>query len=64
MDRIRKYGSILPGRWNHFWVPTFGPNGRQVGSCIAIRQQLESNIVTAATIMNKRAQFLILKRGS
>ena len=64
MDRIQKYGSILPGRWIHFWVPAFGPNGRQAGLCIAIRQQLESNIVSAATTMNKRAQILILKRGS
>ena len=27
MDRIRKYGSILPGRWTHFWIPAFGPTG-------------------------------------
>ena len=27
-DRIQKYGPILPGRWIHFWVPAFGPNGR------------------------------------
>ena len=64
MDRIRKYGSILPGRWTHFWVPAFGPNGHQAGLCIAIRQQLESNIVSTTTTMNKRAQFLILKRES
>ena len=36
----------------------------QAGLCIAIRQQLESNIMSTSTTMNKRAQFLILKRGS
>ena len=64
MDRIQKYGSILPRRWTHFQVPAYGPNGHHVGLCIAIRQQLESNIVLGVTTMNKRAQFLILKRGS
>ena len=63
-DRIQKYGSILPGRWTHFWVPTFGPNGRQGGLCIALRQHLQSIILSAGTVMNKRAQFLIIKIGS
>ena len=63
-DRIQKYGSILPGRWTHFWVPAFGPNSRQAGLCIALRQHLQSIILSAGTVMNKRAQFLIIKIGS
>ena len=62
-DRIRSYGSILPGRWIHFWVPTIGPNSRQAGLCMAIKEQWASIIVSAGTILNKRAQFLILQIG-
>ena len=62
-DRIRSYGSILPGRWLHFWVPAIGPNSRQAGLCMAIKEQWASIIVSAGTILNKRAQILILQIG-
>ena len=62
-DRLQSYGSILPGRWIHFWVPTIGPNNRQVGLCMAIKEQWASIIVSVGTILNKSVQFLILQIG-
>ena len=47
-----------------FWVPAFGPNGHQAGLCTALRQHLHSSILSAGTIMHKRAQFHIIKIGS
>ena len=73
IDRLQSYGSILPSRWIHFWVPTIGPNSRQVGLCMAIKEQWASIIVSVGTIrhvrcvrdtiLNKRTQFLILQIG-
>ena len=63
-DRIRSYGSILLGRWLHFWVPAIGPNSRQAGLCMAIKEKWASIIVSVGTMSNKRAQFLILQLGS
>mgnify|MGYP000704014472 CR=1 FL=1 len=64
MDRIQKYGPVLPGRWTHFWDLAFGPNGRQARLCVALRQHLQYSILSTGTFMNKRAQFLIVKIGS
>ena len=63
-DRIRSYGSIVSGRWIHFWVPAIGPNSRQAGLCMAIKEQWSSIIVSAGTMSNKRAQFLIPQIGA
>ena len=64
MDRIQKNGSILPGRWTNFWITTFGPTGCQARLCTTIKQHFQSIIVSVATIINKQAQFLIVKIGS
>ena len=55
IDRLQSYGSILPSRWIHFWVPTIGPNNRQVGLCMAIKEQWACIIVLTGSILNKRA---------
>ena len=53
-DRLQSYGSILRGRWIHFWVPTIGPNSRQDGLCMAIKELWASIIISAGSILNKR----------
>ena len=55
---------ILPRRWTHLWVPAFDPVGCHVGLCITLKQHLQCIIVSVATMMNKRSQFLIKKIGS
>ena len=25
-QHLLRYGNLLPGRWQHFWLPAFGPN--------------------------------------
>ena len=54
VDRLQSYGSILRGRWIHFWVPTIGPNSRQDGLCMAIKELWASIIISAGSILNKR----------
>ena len=35
-QRLLRYGNLLPGRWQHFWLPAFGPNDTQGGLRIAV----------------------------
>ena len=62
-NRLWSYGSILSSRWIHLWVLVIGPNYKKVGLCMEIKEQSASIIVLAGTILNKRAQFLILQIG-
>ena len=60
-QRIRNYGTILPGNWEMFWSSAIGTSGTQGGVCMAIAQQWKENIICKEIIVPGRAQYIVIK---
>ena len=60
-SRIRRFGSILSGRWDTFWSAGFGPMGGQGGVCISIAESWQQAIVDRRIIVPGRAQYVTLR---
>ena len=59
-QRIRNYGTILPGSWEMFWSPAIGTSGTQGGVCMAIAHHWKSSIICKEIIVPRRAQYIVL----
>ena len=62
-QHILKYGNLLPGRWQQFWLPAFGPNDTQGGLCIAVSHIWASHVSMSESLANKRAQCIVFQIG-
>ena len=62
-QRLLKYGNLLPGKWQHFWLPAFGPNDTQGGLCIAVSHIWASRVSMSGALANKRAQYVVFQIG-
>ena len=63
-QRISKYGNLLPGRWQQFWLPAFGPNDNQGGLCIAVSHIWAPHVSMSGSLANKRAQYIVFQIGA
>ena len=44
-SRVRRYGSLLSGRYESFWSVGFGPMGGQGGVCMSIAETWQPSVL-------------------
>ena len=62
-QHLLRYGNLLLRRWQHFWLPTFGPNNIQGGLCIAVSHIWASHVIMSGSLSNKRQQYIVFQIG-
>ena len=60
-SRIKRYGSLLSGRYESFWSTGFGPMGGQGGVCMSIAESWQPLVLERRILMPGRAQVVTVQ---
>ena len=60
-QHLLRYGNLLLGWWQHFWLLAFGPNDTLGGLCIAVSHIWASHVSMSGSLSNKRAQYIVFQ---